>query len=188
MDLDVGDVPLVARTGAVPGGAEIDALLALAHERASGHTEGAPADYIPVLAAADPEPFGLCVADVEGGLHEIGETRVEFSIQSISKAFVYALLCEALGHERALEVVGSNNTGLPFDSIVAIELNDGHPMNPMVNAGALATTALLPGAAAEDGWRLIQDGLSRFAGRALEVDDEVYRSESASNHRNRAIA
>lgn len=188
MDLDVGDVPQIAATGAVPHASEIDDLLARAHERAAAHVEGAVADYIPVLATADPADFGLCIADVDGRLHEIGQTRVAFSIQSISKAFVYALLCEELGHERALDVVGVNNTGLAFNSIVAIELNDGHPMNPMVNAGALATTALLPAETAQARWRRIQDGLSRFAGRALELDEEVYRSESETNHRNRSIA
>jgi len=188
MDLDVGDIAQVAGTGAVPPAAEIDALLRRAHERASSHVEGAIADYIPILAEADPDDFGVCVADVDGRLHEVGETRIEFSIQSISKAFVYALLCELLGHERALEVVGVNNTGLAFNSIVAIELNDGHPMNPMVNAGALATTALLPAESAAERWRTIREGLSRFAGRPLDLDEEVYRSESETNHRNRSIA
>ena len=188
MELDVEDVPHVARTGALPSAAEIEALLQQAHDRAASHTEGEIADYIPILATADPEAFGLCIVGVNGRMFELGETRVEFSIQSISKAFVYAILSDALGHGPALDTVGVNNTGLPFNSIVAIELNDGHPMNPMVNAGAIATTALLPGDTVEDSWRLIQDGLSSFAGRRLEVDDEVYRSESETNHRNEAIA
>lgn len=188
MDVDASDVEQVAATGAVPSGPDTDRLLAAAHEHAARHAEGAVADYIPILAAADPEAFGVCLADVEGGLHEVGDTRATFSIQSISKAFVYALLCDALGHARAFEVVGVNNTGLAFNSVMAIELNDGHPRNPMVNAGALATTALIPGDSAEHRWAVIREGLSRFAGRPLEVDDEVYRSEMASNHRNRAIA
>ena len=102
--------------------------------------------------------------------------------------FVYALLCEAYGHQRVLDVVGVNNTGLPFNSVVAIELNDGHPMNPMVNAGAIATTALLPGGTPQQQWETVRDGLSRFAGHPLDVDEEVYRSEATTNHRNRAIA
>ena len=146
------------------------------------------ANYIPVLAEADPEAFGVCIADVDGGLHELGDTRARFSIQSISKAFVYALVCEEFGHEKVLDIVGVNNTGLAFNSVVAIELNDGHPMNPMVNAGAIATTALMPGAAAEQKWSAILAGLSAFAGRPLDVDDVVYRSEAATNQRNRAIA
>ena len=85
-------------------------------------------------------------------------------------------------------MVGVNNTGLAFNSVIAIELNDGHPMNPMVNAGALATTALMPGLTAADQWEAIKSGLSRFAGRELELDQVVYRSEAATNTRNRAIA
>lgn len=188
MDLDVGGVGQAVSTGAVPPSRRIDDLLATAYGHAEGHREGAVADYIPILAQADPEAFGLCVADVEGGLHELGTTRVGFSIQSISKVFVYALLCDAYGHERVLDVVGVNNTGLAFNSVVAIELNDGHPMNPMVNAGAIATTALMPGDTPERQWANVLEGLSRFAGRPLEVDDEVYRSEAVTNHRNRAIA
>jgi glutaminase len=187
-ELDVADVGQVAATGEVPPDARIDELTAAAYDRARPHGEGAVADYIPVLARADAESFGVCVADVNGGLHEVGDTRVAFSIQSISKAFVYALLCEAMGHDEVHEIVGVNNTGLAFNSVVAIELNDGHPMNPMVNAGALATTALVPGKDPEEQWDAVRHGLSRFAGRELEVDDEVYRSEAETNHRNRAIA
>lgn len=186
--LDVSDIGQIAATGAVPPGGRIDDLAASAHRRALAHDEGRVADYIPVLAQADPEAFGLCVADVDGGLHEVGDTRATFSIQSISKAFVYALLCEEMGHEQVFDVVGVNNTGLAFNSVVAIELNDGHPMNPMVNAGALATTALMPGADPEERWDAVRSGLSRFAGRRLELDEEVYRSEAETNHRNRAIA
>lgn len=188
LDLDVAGVGQKAATGAVPATATIDELLAAAYDRAAAHDEGAVADYIPVLAQADPEAFGLCIADVDGGLHEVGDTRVRFSIQSISKAFVYALVCEEFGHEEVLDIVGVNNTGLAFNSVVAIELNDGHPMNPMVNAGALATTALMPGGTASEKWDAVLAGMSAFAGRTLDVDEVVYESESATNQRNQAIA
>ncbi|WP_291038134.1 glutaminase A [Herbiconiux sp.] len=188
MDIDVHDVEQRVGTGPLPPGTTVDELLQLAYEHAGRHREGAVADYIPILAAADPEAFGLCVVDVDGVVHEHGDTRIRFSIQSISKAFVYALVVEQLGHQRVLDVVGVNNTGLAFNSVVAIELNDGHPMNPMVNAGAIATTALMPGRSSADQWSAVRNGLSRFAGRDLEIDDEVYRSESGTNHRNRAIA
>ncbi|MBT2585130.1 glutaminase A [Arthrobacter sp. ISL-95] len=109
-------------------------------------------------------------------------------MQSISKAFVYALVCEELGHAAVAGLVGVNNTGLAFDSVIAMELNDGHPMNPMVNAGALATTALMPGATLDEQWKGIHAGLSAFAGRDLVLDEDVYVSEAATNTRNRAIA
>lgn len=188
LDVDVNGVEQRVFTGTLPDGEQVDAMVAAAHERNQPCQDGAVADYIPVLAAADPGLFGLCVAEVNGELHAAGDADVEFSIQSISKAFVYALVCEALGHAAVSELVGVNNTGLPFNSVMAIELNDGHPMNPMVNAGALATTALVPGATAEEQWQSIRAGLSAFAGRDLELDEDVYQSEMATNQRNRAIA
>ncbi|MDT5094090.1 MAG: glutaminase [Mycobacterium sp.] len=141
-----------------------------------------------MLAQANPDLFGICVAEVNGELHSAGDVDAEFSIQSISKAFVYALVCEKIGHEAIRRRIGVNNTGLPFNSVMAIELNDGHPMNPMVNAGAIATTALIPGPTAAERWERIHRGLSQFAGRPLELDDVVYKSESETNQRNRAIA
>lgn len=188
LDLDMTGVGQAAGTGRVPPTATIDELLVAAFRRAEAHHEGDVADYIPVLAQADPDVFGLCIADVDGDLHEIGDTRTRFSIQSISKAFVYALVCEEFGHEKILDIVGVNNTGLAFNSVVAIELNDGHPMNPMVNAGALAATALMPGSTAEEKWDALLAGMSAFAGRPLDVDEVVYQSESATNQRNQAIA
>ena len=101
---------------------------------------------------------------------------------------MFALVCEALGPDAVLEAVGVNNTGLPFNSVMALELNGGSPMNPLVNAGALATTSLVPGATAADKWAFVQAGLSAFAGRPLALDDDVYASEAAHNRRNQAIA
>ena len=167
---------------------EVDVELQAAYERYRGLNEGVVADDIPALAGANPDDFGLGLADVDGGIHVAGAAEHPFSIQSISKAFVFALVCHELGHEAAWHAIGVNNTGLPFNSVMALELGDGSPMNPMVNAGALATTALVPGASAAAKWKFIQDGLSRFAGRTLSLDIEVYESEALTNHRNRAIA
>jgi len=186
--LDLSDVEQRASTGTLPVWADVERLVRAAHERYRALDDGALADYIPILAQADPASFGIAVVDVTGGAHDVGDVHQPFSIQSISKAFVYALVCEALGHEKAYDLVGVNNTGLAFNSVMAIELNDGHPMNPMVNAGAIATTALVPGSGPDEQWAFVLDGLSRFAGRRLAVDDVVYESESATNHRNRAIA
>ncbi len=181
------DVAQRAFTGRMPEGPGIDRLIAEAHERYAGHRAGEVADYIPVLAEADPEWFGMSLVEVDGSTHAVGDAGVAFSIQSISKAFVFALVCEAIGHEAVHERVGVNNTGLPFNSVIAVELNKGSPMNPMVNAGAIATTGLMPGESAEAQWRNVQEGLSRFAGRPLELDERVYRSEAETNYRNRAI-
>ncbi|MGO4536627.1 glutaminase A [Leifsonia sp. 2MCAF36] len=187
LETDTEGVPQRVATGRMPAWDEVEEWVALAYERARPVAAGTVADYIPVLAEADPESFGVCVAEVDGSLHSAGDAQVLFSIQSISKAFVYALACDAVGHERVGDIVGVNNTGLPFNSVIAIELNAGHPMNPMVNAGAIATTALVPGDTAEDTWSAVLAGLSGFAGRPLELDERVYASEAATNQRNQAI-
>ena len=188
MDVEVGDVDQRARTGDLPDWPEVKKLVESAHRRCNSVGGGVVAGYIPVLACADPEWFAVSVANVDGSVHSAGDVDVEFSIQSISKAFVYALVCEQHGREFVRERIGVNNTGLPFNSVIAIELNRGHPTNPMVNAGAIATTSLVQGHTPSDQWDNIQTGLSEFAGRPLHIDEVVYSSESATNQRNRAIA
>jgi len=188
MDIAVDGVAQSVSTGALPAWSEVESLVQEAHRRYRSSSEGVVADYIPVLAQADPDWFAVCVAETNGSVHSAGDSEIEFSIQSISKAFVYALVCEEFGHDIVAERIGVNNTGLAFNSVIAIELNNGHPMNPMVNAGAIATTALVRGNDSAAQWDTIQTGLSEFAGRPLQVDDVVYRSESETNHRNRAIA
>lgn len=180
-------IPQQVSTGALPGWESVDALVHEAHRRYADDRSGTVADYIPVLAETDPELFGLAVIEVDGGLHDAGDALHPFSIQSISKMFVYALAIQEHGHERVREIVGVNNTGLAFNSLMALELNAGHPMNPMVNAGAIATTALAPGATAVEKWERIREGLSAFAGRSLSLDGVVYASEAETNERNRAM-
>jgi glutaminase len=184
----LNEVEQQVSTGVLPGWDQVEELVQLVHGRYRDHSEGTVADYIPVLAEVDPSLFGVCVSEVDGPTHAAGDTGFEFSVQSISKAFVYALVCEALGHEPVRDRVGVNNTGLAFNSVMALELNGGHPMNPMVNAGALATTALVPGETPAEQWENVRTGLSRFAGRPLELDGVVYRSESETNSRNKALA
>ncbi len=184
---ELDEVPLRVSTGVLPGWDAVESLVQQAHRYGLASSDGEIATYIPRLAQADPELFGVSVAEVDGAVHTAGDVDATFSIQSISKAFVYALVCEELGHEAVRDRVGVNNTGLPFNSVVAIELNDGHPGNPMVNAGAIATTALVPASSADERWARIQAVLSAFAGRRLELDGEVYTSEADTNQRNRAI-
>ncbi|KAB1663076.1 glutaminase A [Pseudoclavibacter sp. CFCC 13611] len=175
-------------TGHLPGQAEVASLTTTTYERCRQLDDGRVADYIPALAEADPTLFGLSVSEVNGATHDAGDSDYSFSIQSVSKAFVYALVCEAYGHAVVKERVGVDNTGLPFNSVMALELNGGHPMNPMVNAGAIATTAMMPGATPAEQWELIRTGLSTFAGRQLTMDGEVYASEMKTNSRNKGIA
>ena len=159
-----------------------------AYERYRPVTDGEVADYIPALAHASPDLFGISLAGVRGRTFDVGDTDTAFSIQSVSKPFVFALVCESIGYEAARHQLGVNGTGFPFDSVMAVELNDERTMNPMVNAGAIAATSLIPGDTAEAKWERVRDGLSRFAGRELSLDHDVYASEAASNLRNRGIA
>jgi glutaminase len=175
-------------TGNLPSDAAVRAAVSEGYELFREDDSGKVADYIPALANARPDAFGVCIAGVQGRLFAVGDAEVPFTIQSISKVFVFALVCDALGHDEARIKLGVNSTGLPFDSVMGIELNDDRTMNPMVNAGALATTSLVPGATMEEKFVRIQDLLSCFAGRRLDVDEEVYESEAATNDRNRGIA
>ena len=146
------------------------------------------ADYIPILAGASPDWFGISVVGPRGRSFEIGDVETAFSIQSVSKPFVFALVCDAIGYGEARGHLGVNSTGFPFDSLMAVELNIDRTMNPLVNAGAMATTSLVPGDTADEKWERVRGGLSRFAGRELTVNEEVYASESATNLRNQGIA
>ena len=175
-------------TGDLPPADKVATLVREAHRLYQGVDEGEVADYIPALARARRDLFGLAVVGVGGRTFAVGDTQERFSIQSVSKPFVFALICEALGYEQARLKLGVNSTGLPFNSVMAMELNDDRTMNPLVNAGAIAATSLAPGDTADEKWAFIQDGLSRFAGRPLQVDEEVYASEAGSNDRNLGIA
>lgn len=188
--VDVGPEEAVAAvsTGTLPRPELVGRLMHEAYDRYCKLNEGTVADYIPALAKVSPDLFGLCAVGVNGAAYAIGDADYKFSIQSVSKPFTFALICHAVGAEPVREKIGVNATGLPFNSVMAIELNADRTMNPMVNAGAIATTSLAPGETAREKWQFIQSGLSRFAGRRLELDQEVYESEAATNLRNRGIA
>jgi glutaminase len=151
----------------------------------SSEIGGAVADYIPELGKADPNHFGIALATLDGHVYEVGDTKVPFTIQSMSKPFVFALALDTLGAARVESAIGVEPSGDPFNSI---RLNaENHPFNPMVNAGAIACSGLLHEAKGNDAFEYIREGLSRFAGRELGVDGAVYASESATGDRNRAI-
>jgi glutaminase len=181
-------VPEWVSTGTLPTDLEVRAIVSDGYERFRHVDDGKVADYIPALAKASPERFGVCVAGVHGRVFSIGDAEEEFTIQSISKLFVFALVCDTIGPAEARRKLGVNSTGLPFDSVMGIELNEDRTMNPMVNAGALATTSLTPGRTPEEKFARIVAALSAFAGRPLSMDEEVYESEAATNDRNRGIA
>lgn len=175
-------------TGSLPPPARVQELVDEAHARFSGERAGTVSTVYPALAAASPALFGVAVASAAGSLYTAGDAGTEFTIMSVAKPFVFALVCAASGTDATRSRVGLNATGLPFNSLAAVETGPGGRTNPMVNAGALATAGLVPGASADERWHLVLDGLSRFAGRRLALDQELYRSAAATNHRNRALA
>lgn len=184
----VEDTPSIVSTGHLPLSDEVRAALSDAYERFRDYREGANAAYYPALAEVDPDLFGLAVCANSGELFSVGAASHPFTIMSIAKPFVLALVCETLGADAVRARVGVNATGYPFNSGIPVEENPEHLTNPMVNAGAIATTSLIDGANAAEKWETIRDGLSRFAGRPLEIDERVYASASQSNYRNRGLA
>lgn len=183
---DTSFVPI--STGHLPDAAFVQSLVDAAYERYLPHTEGKQADYYPALAQVPTDLFGICVAAVNGRLYSAGDVAYPFTIMSVSKPFVFALVCQALGAQEVRQKLGVNSTGLPFNSILAVEGNPGRLTNPMVNPGAIAAASLVPGNSCEAKWQFIQDGLARFAGRELPLNEEVYASASASNQRNHILA
>ena len=184
---DTSGTALVS-TGRLPQPDLVQSLVDEAHARFAAIPDGENSRVYPALQRAPSHEFGLCMVGTTGRVYRAGDADVRFSIMSVSKPFVFALVCEALGPDATRERLGVNSTGLPFDSLEAIERHGDGRTNPMVNAGAIAATSLVPGTSRGSRWQTILDGLSRFAGRPLEIDDEVYRSASATNARNQEIA
>ena len=156
------------------------------HARVAPLADGAVADYIPELALADPAHFGICIATADGFVYEVGDTRVPFTIQSISKPLTYGLALETHGEDPVLDRIGVEPSGDAFNAI-SLRPQTGAPLNPLINAGAIAACGLVPGATLEERAGHILRTFSRYAGRELDVDERVYRSESETGHRNRAI-
>jgi glutaminase len=175
-------------TGSLPPRRRVDELVLQAHARYRDNHDGVLSTVYPALAAGDPGRFGLALTERDGAVHEAGDTRVPFTLMSVSKPFVFALVCEEAGVDAVRELVGVNATGLPFNSARAVEQSPDGRTNPMVNPGAIAATSLVPRDDLEDRWLWLAERLSRFAGRPLELDEGVLASARATNFRNRALA
>lgn len=168
--------------------ATISSAVTAAHAHMLKRTGGKNADYIPYLASIPSGLAGIAVITRDGVIHEAGDSRHDFAIESISKVPTLALALEAIGSEAVRRKIGDSPTGMPFNSVAALELQKGRPMSPLVNAGAIATASLVEGQNADAQWGRILDMQSRLAGRALSLCDEVNTSEQATNFHNRAIA
>ena len=165
----------------------VQRLLDELYGRYSDLTDGKLADYIPELAAVDPSQFAISIATADGFCYDAGQVSARFTIQSVSKAIVYGLALEDWGHAEVLRRIGVEPSGDPFNSITFDEVNN-RPYNPMVNAGAIAAAALIKGRDLAEREARMLAIFERFVGHALEIDEKVYRSESETGHRNRAIA
>jgi len=151
----------------------------------AAENSGTVANYIPELSKANPAHFGISLATIDGHVYEAGDSAVEVTIQSISKAFVFALALDIAGAERVEAKIGVEPSGEAFNSIRLTA--DNRPFNAMVNAGAIACSGLIHGVEGTAAFERVRDALSRFANRELGVDEAVFQSERSTGDRNRAI-
>ena len=150
--------------------------------------EGCLASYIPELTKANPDWFAISVVTKAGEVFEVGDSLENFTIQSISKVFVYGMALEDRDRHTLLEKIGVEPTGDPFNSVIRLDENSKRPDNPMVNAGAIATASLIKGADPTDKLNRMLDMFRRYIGHDVYIDAPVFMSERATGHRNRALA
>lgn len=174
-------------TGRLPPDPQVAEYVSEAHTRFRDVTDGEVSAVYRALARMPADQFGVCVVDTVGDVFAAGDTDTRFTIMSVSKPFVFALVCDRLGPSGVRGKVGMNATGLAFNSLAGVERSADGRTNPMVNSGAIASTSLVPGSHEEERWSFILEGLSRFAGRELTVNEEVYASATETNFRNRGI-
>jgi len=158
------------------------------YNKYKSNKDGKNASYIPILAKVNSELFAISIATVDGQIIEMGDVDKLFAIESVSKPFVYALAMQDNGDGFLNNKVGLNATGRKFNSVIALEDSDNHAENPLVNAGAIQVTSYIAGKSGTEKWRRVLDFMSQLANEKLSLGDEYYRSESATNQHNLAIA
>lgn len=166
----------------------VETIIREAYEKFKNDGSGKNADYIPYLAKVDSKLFGIAVVTTDNQELTLGDVNYSFSIQSISKVYTLALAMEELGSDKVFEKIGLEPTGRPFNSPLAVVDMPTHTGNPLVNAGAIATTSLISGKDAGEKWSKILTFYGKAAGEKLTLIDEVYRSEAATNTGNKALS
>jgi len=156
-------------------------------ERFAPLDKGAAAPFTPEFKTTDPDTFAVAVMDVEGHFACAGEAEHLFTLQSMSKPFIYGLALDALGREKVHRKVGVEPTGEAFNSIVELE-QDHLPYNPMVNSGAIAMSAMLHHAAGDEAMDQVSAMFAAYLGRAPQQHPAVLPDALTGSHRNRAIA
>nr|WP_186381675.1 glutaminase A [Yersinia massiliensis] len=159
-----------------------------AHKQYSTAAGGHNASYIPYLASVPSTLAGLAVVTVDGDIIVAGDAEYRFAIESISKVCTLALALEDVGPQKVQEKVGADPTGLPFNSVMALELHKGKPLSPLVNAGAMSTLSLIQANDRETRWHNILQIQQQLCGAQISLSDEVNQSEQTTNFHNRAIA
>ena len=167
---------------------DIDQALAAVYAKCKNIHAGKNADYIPELAKVNPALFGIAIVTVTGEIKSIGDANIPFAIESVSKPFVYGLALQDNGEKLVTDEVGLNATGLPFNSVLAIEQRPKHTQNPMVNAGAIQVNALIKGNDSKKKWQRVLNMMQQASDGKLYLGNAVYQSEMATNQHNRAIA
>jgi glutaminase len=168
--------------------AAIEAAVKAAYEKHKGDKSGKNADYIPELAKVPSDLFAVTVVTVDGKITSVGDDAHPFSIQSCSKVFTLCHVLQEGGEAEVLEKIGVEPTGLPFNSTTAMGIYKEKPQNPLVNAGAIGTCGLVKASSSEERWAKILATYNAFADGKLTFEDDVYKSEAATNFRNRAFA
>ena len=159
-----------------------------AYDMFKDNQDGKNADYIPYLANVDKKLFGISVCLLDGRLIEVGDTRYRFGIESVSKVYTAILVLRQYGAEKLLSMIGADATGLPFNSIIAILLENDHPSTPLVNAGAITACSMVnPTGDSDKKWAAIVENITQLSGSAPDLIEELYRSESETNFNNRSI-
>ena len=163
--------------------------LRAAYDHCKTETGGKNADYIPYLKNVAQNLFGIAACLPDGTLLTVGDTEFRFGIESVSKVPTALLAMEQYSDHEVLRKIGADATGLPFNSIMAILLENDHPSTPLVNAGAISACSMIKPVGESAGkWESIVNFLTALAGSPVEVIDELYRSESDTNFNNRSIA
>ena len=177
-----------SRSPVAPRREVVEAVVREAYDKFRNDTSGKNADYIPYLAHVDSKLFGVAIVTTDNQVLTLGDVNYSFSIQSISKVFTLALAIEELGPDKVFQQIGSEPTGRPFNSVLAVVDMTTHTGNPLVNAGAIATTSLISGKNENEKWNKILEFYGKIAGDKLTLIDEVYKSEAATNAGNKALA
>ena len=169
--------------------AQIKEVAQQAYDLYKTNTDGKNADYIPYLANINKNLFGISICLLNGQTIEVGDSEYRFGIESVSKVHTAILVLRQYGAKELLEKIGADATGLPFNSIIAILLENDHPSTPLVNAGAITACSMVkPVGDSKQKWDAIVANITDLCGSAPQLIDELYKSESATNFNNRSIA